>query len=122
MNFSALIIDDDEIARSLVSENLKALGLTIFTLSNSLHIEEFLKINKVNLIVCDIVMPDRDGIETVKIIKNTHPEIVFVAMTAYSSTYLESISILGAELVFSKDDFSFEICKKIVEFLSLRHN
>jgi CheY-like chemotaxis protein len=56
-----------------------------------------------DIIITDIVMPDRDGIETIGDIRREYPHTPIIAISAPSNElYLESALGLGANRVFAK--------------------
>lgn len=88
-----LIVDDDDVARSLLQELLEKEGYHA-TLAKSG--EEALKLSKTTsfeLVVSDIRMLDLDGIDVLRHFKREHPRSVVILMTAFGSmeTAIEAI-------------------------------
>lgn len=66
----ALVIDDDLVTRMILVQQIEALGFMAIQSSNGRHGWETLWENQdVCLIVTDLVMPDMDGRELLKIIR-----------------------------------------------------
>lgn len=62
---SVLVIDDEENVRQLAKELLTSLGYQVFLASSGVSAIEFLKVNKVDLLILDMLMdPGINGLET----------------------------------------------------------
>lgn len=87
-----LIVDDEFLARKLLQgyvqkmPNLELVG----TAQNSFEAFSFIKENPVDIVLLDIHMPDLNGIELARTLKNV-PVIIFT--TAYSEYALESYEV-----------------------------
>jgi DNA-binding NarL/FixJ family response regulator len=60
----------------------------VTTFTNGLEILEYAKTNPIDLILLDVFMPDINGIDLCKIIKQNHPEIVILGMSSQSERSL----------------------------------
>ncbi len=69
MNKNILIVDDDEIIRTLVSEILKAAGYKTDTAINGRDAIEKTMAHQPDLILLDIVMPEMNGIDACRSLK-----------------------------------------------------
>lgn len=76
MSKKLLIIDDSAVFRKIVSVHLKNAGFDVFEAIDGLDGLEKLKANKFDLIVCDINMPNMDGITFLKTVKQ-NPDCKF---------------------------------------------
>ena len=61
VRFSVLVIDDDEIIRTMVSESLKKAGYTVSMAENGCYALEYLEKSYPDLIISDVMMPELDG-------------------------------------------------------------
>jgi DNA-binding NtrC family response regulator len=79
------VIDDEEILRVSLTDDLKDAGYFVYDFPDA--ISALADINKVdvNVVITDIKMPDMDGIELLKKIKQTNSDIIVIVMTAYGS-------------------------------------
>ena len=80
-----LIIDDEEKIRSLLS---KILVLEGFEVIQTINIKTGLKkLDQfdIDLVICDVKLPDGNGVETTKIIKEKFPLIEVILLTAYGN-------------------------------------
>ncbi len=88
-NYRILLVDDDNDILEFLSYNLKKEGFNVFTaLNGNVAIEEVKK-NKPHLIILDIMMPEKDGIETCETIRNTDNinNPIIVLLTARGEDY-----------------------------------
>lgn len=102
MKEKILIVEDEPKLASLLADYLKAAGFEIFILSDGTQVEDWVRKNKPNLIVLDIMLPGRDGMEICKDIR-IFSRVPIIMVTAR----VEEIDrLLGLEL--GADDY---ICK-----------
>ncbi|MES0372307.1 MAG: response regulator [Mariprofundaceae bacterium] len=86
-----LIIDDDEVVRSTLSQILLSLGYSVLIANNGkTGLSKFREnVEKVSLVICDIIMPVMDGIRAVEEIRKEKPELPVIFVTGYSSKKLD---------------------------------
>lgn len=79
------VVDDEDISRVTLSDDLKDLGYLVDDYDNPLL--ALIDINKKNpdIIFTDVRMPEMNGIEFLKEIKKINPNIYVIIMTGYSS-------------------------------------
>jgi CheY-like chemotaxis protein len=76
-----LVIDDEELARYTMREILESAGYEVVEAANGNQGLAHLRINKFDLVVTDIIMPEKDGIETIIELKNDFPEMTVIAVS-----------------------------------------
>ncbi len=64
-----LIVDDNELNRDMLSRRLERLGHTVLRAENGRQALDLLRVNKVDLILLDLIMPEMDGVETLERLK-----------------------------------------------------
>ncbi|MDP6041270.1 MAG: response regulator [Candidatus Latescibacteria bacterium] len=97
-----LVIDDEEMIRSLLREVLQQDGHEIVEASDGqVGIEQYRE-QDIDLIITDILMPGKDGFETIRELTETHPGIKIIALTGYGLHNLPVAYDLGASKVFEK--------------------
>ena len=89
-----LFIDDEEILTKSFSGLLEKSGYETYTAKNGQDAEVLIENENINLVVCDIRMPGRNGIETVDAIKKLlerqgRNDIPIVFMTGFADEALE---------------------------------
>ena len=84
---SILVIDDVEEQRKIASSMLKELGYAVVSVSSGEEAVEYLKTNKVHLLVLDMIMdPGMDGLDTYKKIIEMHPDQKAIIASGFSET------------------------------------
>ncbi|MGC8604509.1 MAG: hybrid sensor histidine kinase/response regulator, partial [Desulfomonilaceae bacterium] len=90
----ALVIDDMEPIVEMLAEVMSQVGYTVFTANSGAQALEIFKQNKINIIVCDLVMPGMDGWKVGKAIASTcaergEPKTPFILLTGWGGQTLE---------------------------------
>ena len=95
---SVLIVDDVEEQRQIASGMLIELGYSVVSVSSGEEAVEYLKANKVDLLVLDMIMdPGMDGLETYKKILELHPGQKAIIASGFSETdRVKELESLGA--------------------------
>jgi putative two-component system response regulator len=87
-----LIVDDDPDIRDIFKEGIQYVGYACLTANGAYEALEILKRQHVDVVVSDINMPEMNGLELIKVIKERHDSDVII-MTGYIEdfTYEEII-------------------------------
>jgi len=101
---SVLVIDDDEAMREYVCFILKKAGFLVMAASNGVEGLSLVKEQVPDVIITDLIMPEKEGLETIREIRELHPQCGIIAMSgaANSITYLAMADCLGAQIVMQK--------------------
>lgn len=101
-----LIIDDEPQIRSMLRQMLEREGYSVLDAANGREALRHLAQNPVDLVITDLIMPDMEGIETIRNLKQAHPGIDIIAISGGGrigpDTYLELARKLGARFTFTK--------------------
>jgi signal transduction histidine kinase len=92
-----LLVDDEVDFLSSLAQRLELRGLPVLTAASGLEALEILDREPVDVVVLDVRMPGMDGIETLRRIKDRHPQVQVVMLTGHAD--LES-SIEGMRFGF----------------------
>lgn len=84
-NKQILIVDDEENVRRLLLKVLSKEGYQVETAGNGQEALEKLNETRFDLVIMDIRMPIMDGMEAFHIIREKHPEVIVIMMTAFTS-------------------------------------
>ena len=79
---SILVVEDDKHTRKLFETILKREGYSVFTAVDGLNAMEVLENQFINLIILDIMMPNMDGYEFVKELRESNCTIPILMATA----------------------------------------
>lgn len=80
-----LIIDDEEKLRNLLSKIIGFEGFEVFQASNIKSGLQRLEAEEIDVIICDVKLPDGSGVETAKLIKEKYPSVEVILLTAYGN-------------------------------------
>ena len=78
-----LVADDEMAIRLLYSEELKEEGYEVYTAANGREALDIIENVALDLVILDIKMPEMDGIEALRQIKEKKPNLPVVLSTAY---------------------------------------
>jgi two-component system nitrogen regulation response regulator GlnG len=84
MDNEVWVIDDDRSIRWVLEKALSKEGLKVQCFEDANRVIKKLAVNKPDLIMSDIRMPGIDGLELLKQINETSPELPVIIMTAHS--------------------------------------
>jgi DNA-binding NtrC family response regulator len=92
-----LVVDDNSGIRSLLRSILESGGYQVAEASNGRLAIEHLRTNHADLVMMDLVMPEQEGIETIKELRVALPNLRIIAMSgAFGGDYLKVARLLGA--------------------------
>ncbi len=118
-----LIIDDEYYVRALVTKILERSGHEIVEATNGQEgIDFFERGGQVDLVITDIFMPEKDGIETLRHLKEKNPDLKVVVVSGggkgLAKGYLPAAAAFGADATIEKpfDPVDFE--KRIASILA----
>ena len=94
--FTVLVVDDKKNMLSLMKKVLRD-DARVLTAERGLDALKIVQAEPVDVVLCDLRMPDMDGVEVLKLCKRVRPQAEFILMTAYASvaTAVEALR-LGA--------------------------
>ncbi len=79
------LIDDEEKLRSLMNRIISLEGFTVVEANNLKQAEKLLEKEQPEVILCDVKLPDGNGVDFVSKIKTTYPGIEIILLTAYGN-------------------------------------
>ena len=115
-----LVVDDDEITSKLIPIMLKKFASEVMIVKTGAEAIEVCRGNpNIDLVLMDIFMPEMDGLETTRQIRQFNKEIVIIAQTAFVQSGAREMSILAGCDDYISKPFSnaelLDIIKKNVE-------
>jgi DNA-binding NtrC family response regulator len=85
---TVLVVDDNQDLLETFAMILKRRGFFVETAANGLSAVDKFKKHSFDVALMDIVMPEMNGVEAFRMIKEMHPESSVILMTAYSDEAL----------------------------------
>jgi putative two-component system response regulator len=79
-----LIVDDEKIICNVIAQRLTREGYSCVTAQNGKEAFEYFCKGNFSLVVSDIRMPEKDGLELLRLVKAVRPNMKFIIMTAYA--------------------------------------
>jgi len=113
-----LIVEDDKFLNKVYGQFLKKENFEIDFMFSGNGVLEKAKTFQPNLILLDVIMPEKDGFEVIKEIRGDEvtKNIPVIVLTALSQDEdLQKLKSLGAEECFVKTDIEFKEIIKIIE-------
>lgn len=121
MPVSILLVDDDEPFRAMLSEALTGEGFLVREASDGRQgIKQYTE-RPTDLVITDLVMPEKEGLEMIVELKQLHPDVKVIAMSGggrgSSQNYLKMAKAFGAQLVLAKPFSHSEILEAVAQVL-----
>jgi DNA-binding NtrC family response regulator len=96
---TVLVIDDDPDASATMGHMLAALGhAAIEACDGEAGLREIAR-HRPDLVICDIFMPEQDGLVTIKELSRRHPALPIVAISGHDSLWLSIAEEFGATVL-----------------------
>ncbi|MBS1780778.1 MAG: sigma-54-dependent Fis family transcriptional regulator [Bacteroidetes bacterium] len=80
-----LIIDDEEKLRNLLKRIISLEGYTVLEAGTIFQARQLLETKNIDIVLCDVKLPDGNGVEYTKEIRDKYPYIEVVLLTAYGN-------------------------------------
>jgi CheY-like chemotaxis protein len=104
-DFAVLVIDDERPVRTLIRHILGQEGFTVLEAENGKEALRAFASAMPGLVITDIFMPEADGIETIRQIRESNPDVKVLAISGggrYRIDLLDGIELLGADGALTK--------------------
>lgn len=109
-----LIIDDDPVIREIITETLANNGYTCETAGSGTAVSEMFSKKSYPIVLCDILLPDTNGLELMGSIKEMNPDTFVILFTGHASVDLAKEAIRqGAYDFITKPFTSAEIMEAV---------
>ena len=113
-----LVIDDEELARYTLREILEAAGHEVVEASNGNEGTTAQRFKPCDMVITDMIMPEKEGLETIIELKSEYPDLKIIAISGGGRTrnldFLNLANEFGADQVIIKP-FSEEDLMKSVD-------
>lgn len=119
-----LVIDDDVQLRGFLREALDQAGYRVLEAGNGNEGSELFARHGPDLVLTDIVMPEKEGMELIMELRRDHPTLPIIAMSGgnagFSGSYLTVASKLGASATLAKPFTASHLLTAIEQLLEPR--
>lgn len=119
---SILVIDDEEPMRTLLGLLLTRAGHEVMTASNGREGIQQYRAKPVDLIITDLIMPEKEGVETIIELIRDYPACKIIAISGggrmKSQDYLPVAGCLGARATLAKPFSNEELLKAVQAVLA----
>ncbi len=111
-----LLVEDESVVRQVTKDTLEEFGYTVM---EAIDGDEGVRVFRENqqsiqLILCDLIMPHKNGKEVYEEVKKIRPDIKVIFMSGYTADIIERQGILEKGIDFiSKPTATFELLEKI---------
>jgi DNA-binding NtrC family response regulator len=82
---SILIIDDEEKLRLLLKRIISLEGFTVLEANNIVSAQKVLEKEPVDVVLCDVKLPDGNGVDFVRTIRQSYPMLEIILLTAFGN-------------------------------------
>jgi CheY-like chemotaxis protein len=98
-----LVVDDEEGIRGLFARILTGGGYEVSVAADGDQAQISLEAGSYDLVITDLVMPNREGIETIRTIRQGYPGVKIIAISgAFGGSFLKAATLLGADATLLK--------------------
>ncbi len=121
MNIKVLLVDDEEEFVEILAERLEFRGFSVSTAFNGDDAVSRLKEHEPDVVILDVLMPGKDGIQTLKEIKQISPLVEVIMLTGHATvgTAIEGMK-LGAYNYLIKPSETEDLVAKIMKAYKLK--
>ncbi len=90
IKINILIADDEDLIRKALSRSFQAKGHQVFSAENGAKALELLSSEKIDMIILDLLMPEKNGFDVLAEMKSVIPVVVISAFSGTSADYFDS--------------------------------
>jgi len=116
-----LVIEDDPGVRRVLLCTLELAGHAVRAVDNGRDGLRSVRESVPDVVVTDIVMPDSDGLEVIRVLKSDFPGVHIIAISGGGmicrTTYLEIARLLGATITLQKPVLPSDLVFAVAELI-----
>ncbi|HEX5709648.1 MAG TPA: sigma-54 dependent transcriptional regulator [Pyrinomonadaceae bacterium] len=110
-----LVVDDEPVMADSLKQNLEEDGYTVDTAPNGAEAIELFDRGGHHLVICDLQLPDTDGMEVLRHAKDAQPATEVIVMTGYGTVARAVEATKAGAFWFLEKPFEFEVLQPLVE-------
>ena len=108
-----LIIDDNQTDRFITRSFIEKLGYVVHEVFDGNKVEQALNLFTPNLIILDLLMPQKDGFETLELIQDKDPNLPVIVLSCAGDEHKDRVLELNAKACFQKPYEAEEFLKTV---------
>ena len=116
-----LVLDDEPSILLMIKKMLEKAGHEVSIASNGREGMILFERDQYDLVISDIIMPEKEGLETIFELRRMHPELKIIAISGGGRIspdgYLPGAKLLGANMVFQKPLDQKEFVNAVTQLL-----
>lgn len=97
-----LVVDDEHSVLNFFVQMLEIFGHEVVTASNGQMALKLFPLEPIDLIITDVMMSKKTGLEVIKALRQGNPEVKIIAISGYGPEVLDQARELGADYTFEK--------------------
>jgi DNA-binding response OmpR family regulator len=117
-----LVVDDDLQVLEVVGEMLRLEGFEVEVASNGCEALRQFRNHRFDLVITDLIMPDKEGLETIAELRTLDRHVPIIAMSGGGrigpTDYLDTAFQLGADATLAKPFARSELIAAVTRLLS----
>lgn len=115
-----LVVDDSAVVRRFVVRTLSDRDYQVLEAKNGDEALRTAAARPLDLVITDMLMPERDGIEVIRQIRERTPRTKIIAMSGstHTSVYLRLARSFGADVVLAKPFQPAELLETVARLLA----
>ena len=125
MRMRILVVDDDDQLREMLRKMLEKAGYEVIEAADGKEALNLQEKSPSDLMITDIIMPEKEGIDTIMDFRMNYPQVRIIAMSGGGrigpTEYLDMAEKLGADKTFAKPFSSKAMLATIRELLHQNH-
>ena len=119
---SILVVDDDTQVLDVMSEMLRLEGHQVSIAENGLQAVEQMRGAQFDLVITDLIMPEKEGLETIADIRKSSQQLPIIAISGGGRMgpmdYLETARHIGADATLAKPFGRQELITTVSDLLA----
>lgn len=117
-----LVVEDEEPVRRLVIAGLTDRGYTVLSAANGKEALQVIarQLQKIDLVVSDVIMPEMGGRELFEVLRTAHPDIKILFISGYTDRSLTELGVEMETSLLPKPFTTASLVKKVQEILDRR--
>ncbi len=116
-----LVVEDAQYLQTLICDTLNIGGHEVVSCGSGKEASRLYKERAFDLIVTDLVMPDMDGLELIRCLRETPSQVPILAVSGASEDMLKIASALGAVATMKKPFSPDELLGAVENILGRGH-